>query len=41
MTKFSANLGFLWTELSLPDAIATANACCLAVSFDLLVIDMS
>ena len=27
MTKFSANLGFLWTELSLPDAIrAAANA---------------
>ena len=27
MTKFSANLGFLWTELRLPDAIrAAANA---------------
>lgn len=24
MTKFSANLGFLWTELSLPDAIRAA-----------------
>ena len=26
MTKFSANLGFLWTELSLPDAIRAAKA---------------
>lgn len=26
MTKFSANLGFLWTELSLPDAIRAAAA---------------
>lgn len=26
MTKFSANLGFLWTELSLPDAIHAAKA---------------
>ena len=26
MTKLSANLGFLWTELPLPDAIATAAA---------------
>ena len=25
MTKFSANLGFLWTELSLPDAIRAAH----------------
>lgn len=25
MTRFSANLGFLWTELSLPDAIAAAG----------------
>lgn len=25
MTKFSANLGFLWTELSLPDAIHAAK----------------
>ena len=25
MTKFSANLGFLWTELSLPDAIRAAK----------------
>ncbi len=24
MTKFSANLGFLWTELSLPDAVRAA-----------------
>lgn len=26
MTEFSANLGFLWTELSLPDAIHAAKA---------------
>lgn len=26
MTKFSANLGFLWAELSLPDAIHAAKA---------------
>ena len=26
MTEFSANLGFLWTELSLPDAIRAAKA---------------
>jgi hydroxypyruvate isomerase len=26
MTRFSANLGFLWTELSLPDAIRAAKA---------------
>ena len=26
MTKFSANLGFLWTELALPDAIEAAAA---------------
>jgi hydroxypyruvate isomerase len=26
MTKFSANLGFLWTELSLPDAVRAAKA---------------
>ena len=26
MTRFSANLGFLWTELSLPDAIRAAQA---------------
>lgn len=26
MVKLSANLGFLWTELALPDAIATAAA---------------
>lgn len=26
MTKFSANLGFLWSELRLPDAIHTAKA---------------
>ncbi len=26
MTRFSANLGFLWTELSLPDAIRAAAA---------------
>lgn len=26
MTKFSANLGFLWTELALPDAIRAANS---------------
>lgn len=26
MTKFSANLGFLWAELSLPDAIRAAKA---------------
>ncbi|ASJ72682.1 hydroxypyruvate isomerase family protein [Granulosicoccus antarcticus] len=26
MTKFSANLGFLWTELSLPDAIRAARS---------------
>ena len=26
MPKFSANLGFLWTELSLPDAIRAAGA---------------
>lgn len=26
MTKFSANLGFLWTDLALPDAIRAANA---------------
>jgi len=26
MTKFSANLGFLWTELPLPDAIRAAKA---------------
>ena len=26
MPKFSANLGFLWTELSLPDAIRAAKA---------------
>ncbi len=26
MTKFSANLGFLWTELALPDAIHAAHA---------------
>lgn len=26
MTKFSANLGFLWTELMLPDAIRAAHA---------------
>ena len=26
MTSFSANLGFLWTELSLPDAIRAAKA---------------
>lgn len=26
MTKFSANLGFLWTELDLPDAIRAAKA---------------
>lgn len=26
MTKLSANLGFLWTELSLPDAIRAAAA---------------
>lgn len=25
MTRFSANLGFLWTELSLPDAIRAAH----------------
>ena len=25
--KFSANLGFLWTELSLPDAIRAAKSC--------------
>ena len=25
MTKFSANLGFLWADLSLPDAIRAAN----------------
>ncbi|MEN8934506.1 MAG: isomerase, partial [Planktotalea arctica] len=24
--KFSANLGFLWSELSLPDAIRAAKA---------------
>ena len=30
MTEFSANLGFLWTELTLPDAIRAANA----VGFD-------
>ena len=24
--KYSANLGFLWTELSLPDAIRAAKA---------------
>ena len=26
MTQFSANLGFLWTELPLPMAIAAAKA---------------
>ncbi len=26
MTRFSANLGFLWTELELPDAIRAAHA---------------
>lgn len=26
MTKFSANLGFLWTDLALPDAIRAAKA---------------
>ncbi|MEM9032809.1 MAG: isomerase, partial [Pseudomonadota bacterium] len=26
MTKFSANLGFLWTDRSLPDAIHAAKA---------------
>lgn len=26
MTRFSANLGFLWTELALPDAIRAARA---------------
>lgn len=26
MTKFSANLGFLWTDLSLPDAVRAASA---------------
>ena len=25
MTKFSANLGFLWTELLLPDAVRAAH----------------
>ena len=26
MTKFSANLGFLWNDLSLPDAIRAAKS---------------
>ncbi|MEL6197222.1 MAG: TIM barrel protein, partial [Pseudomonadota bacterium] len=26
MTRFSANLGFLWTDLALPDAIRAAHA---------------
>ncbi|EIM73861.1 hydroxypyruvate isomerase [Nitratireductor aquibiodomus RA22] len=26
MLRFSANLGFLWTELALPDAVRRAHA---------------